>query len=179
MADSGHKRKPVGTQRRSVLKLGLLGAGGVALGLPVARVGLWWNRRPADGLKALSLREFEITEAIAEAYFPPGGTPPQSGKELNLAMFLDEVVARMDSDLARVMKAGLHTIEDFTMLDQLSSRRFDDLPLNERYDVLVSWEQSPVFPKRGVLRLLKWYLSMALVERPGTLEALDIDYICG
>ncbi len=171
------KHKP-GTRRRTFLKTGLLAGTGIAVGFPVVRVGLWWNRRPGDGLKALSDREYEIADAMAEAYFPPGGNPPQSGKELNLALFLDEQIAAMDDDLQRVMKAGLHTIQDVTIVDTLNPMPFHKLPLERRQQILEEWANSAVFAKRGLLRMMKWYFCMALCEMPGMLEQLEIDYLC-
>lgn len=158
--------------------MGLLGTAGVALGVPVVRVGLWWNRRPADGLEALSQREFQIAEALVEAIVPPGGTPPESGKELNLAMFLDAQIAAMNEDLQRVIKAGLHAVEDMSMFEDWGITPFSRRTLEERQAIVVDWDLSSAFPKRALLRVLKWYTCMGLCELPGMLDTLGVDYLC-
>ena len=172
------EQSPEGPRRRGFLKMGLVGGAGVALGMPLVRVGLWWNRRPGEGLEALSLREYEVVEALAEALFPPGGNPPQSGKELNLAGFVDAQIAAYDEDLRRVMKAGLHAIDDLTILSGGELTPFRKRDLASRQRIIGEWERSPVFPKRGLLRVYKWYIAMGLTESPGMMEILDIDYRC-
>jgi len=159
--------------------MGLFGSAGVALGMPLVRVGLWWNRRPGDGLEALSDQEYEIVQAMAEALFPPGGNPPQSGSELNLGGFVDAQVASLDVDLRRVMKAGLHAIDDLTILTDWGLKPFRKHDLERRQQIIAEWETSEAFPKRGLLLLYKWYIGMGFMEHPGMLEVLDIDYICG
>ncbi len=174
-ATGGHRAGPA---RRSFLKMGLVGTAGVALGVPLVRVGLWWNRRPGDGLEALSRREYEVASAMAEAWFPPGGNPPESGRDLNLAGFVDGQVAAMDLDVARVIKAGFHVLDDFTIIEERGFTPFRKMSLGDRQAVLADWERSPVFPKRGLLRVYKWYLAMGLMESPGMLDRLGIDYVC-
>lgn len=171
----GHRAGPA---RRSFLKMGIFGAAGVTLGVPLVRVGLWWNRRPGEGLEALSEREYEVAAAIAEAWFPPGGNPPESGRELNLAGFLDGQIAQWDVDMARVFKAGFHALDDLTIVEQRAFTPFRKHDLATRQAILTEWERSPVFPKRGLLRVYKWYLTMGLTEHPGMLDRLGIDYRC-
>ncbi|MCA9562278.1 MAG: hypothetical protein KC561_02255 [Myxococcales bacterium] len=175
---AGESGQSQGGNRRTFLKMGLFGSAGVALGLPVVRVGLWWNREPGKDLQSLSTREFELVEAMAEAWFPPGGDPPESGKEMNLAMFVDAQIAGMNNDIARVLKAGLHALQDLTLIEEWTTTPFHRLPLEERQRILTDWEVNPSFPKRSLIRLYKWYIGMGFCEYPGMLERVGVDYRC-
>jgi hypothetical protein len=158
--------------------MGLIGGGGLALGLPVVRVGMWWNRKPGDGLQALSRREYEVVEAMAEAMFPPGGIVPESGKELNCAAFVDLQMAAMGIDLLRVLKAGIHMIDDVSIFSDGSLTPFRKRSIEDRERILLEWEESPAFPQRGILRLFKWYIGMGFFEHPGVHEAMGVDFMC-
>jgi len=60
----------------------------------------WWDRPAAEGLVALSADKHAFVQALAEAWMPPGGSPPISGAEAELGRFLDDVVGSMSDGQA-------------------------------------------------------------------------------
>jgi len=144
--------------RRRVLAagLGVAAASTVAAGAVGGLALSWWDRPPGEGLGALSTDEHAFADAVAEAWFPPGGTPAISGSEARMADFLDEVVAHMEPSTAKPFKLLLQALD----AAPLPSRRshFTALPLEERTEVLKEWVDSSSYLMRqgsvGVLVLL-------------------------
>jgi hypothetical protein len=155
-----------------------VGGAGAVLGYPLVRIGMWWNRRPGDGLVALSDDELGIVESMAEAMYPPGGPLGDSVRVYHVGFFIDGQVAAMNPDLQRIMKAALHALDDMTILDDSDLTPFTDRSLDERIAVLQAWELSSSFEKRSLLRLYKWYITMGLMEAPGVQERLGLDFVC-
>ena len=58
---------------------GAAGAGAVAW--------RWWDQPAHAGWGFLSSSEVDFLEALADALFPPGGTPPLAGADAGLARF--------------------------------------------------------------------------------------------
>lgn len=175
MAES---EEPRSRGRRNFLKMGLYSGAAAAVGYPLVRVGMWWNRRPGEGLQALSTDEYLVIESMAEAMFPPGGPLGRSAREYPVALFVDAQIAVMNQDLGRVMKVALSALEDMTILDDWGLTPFTDRPLEERIAILQAWERSETFEKRSMLRVYKWYVCMGLCDIPGVLEQLGVDYLC-
>lgn len=129
--------------RRSVLKLGLLGSlglavGGVGLGL---RSGLL--RTPAGVLRCLDLRRFSTLAAAAEV-LSPGGNGLPTAEQVHVAERVDEAFSLCHPGVQREMRQLLALLES-ALTGALIDRRitpFSACDLATRKRVLGSWQAS-------------------------------------
>ena len=75
--------------------------------------------------------------------------------------------------------AALHALDDLSVFEGYGLGRFTERPLDERIAILQAWEGSSAYPKRGLIRVYKWYIAMGYCETPGVLDALGVHYPCG
>lgn len=139
--------------RRRLLALGV-GVGALTL---VGSIG-WIVSipAPAPGRAALSARELELLERLAEVWFPPGNPLGVAAGDVDIGGELDSVLALLALREQRVVHALLRVVDQVPRGSLSSTKRFSELPWQERRALIVQWEQS-TGPKRqlaGVLRLL-------------------------
>lgn len=133
------------TRREVLVATGALVVGTAVVG--EAAVLRWWNHAPGANLKALSPLEYEVVQAMAEAWMPPGAGPPDvSGAEANCGAFVDEVCSRMDTWSRKGFKLLLHLFDDRTLLTH--RKRFTELDRFDRAPILREWMDSPTYWER-------------------------------
>lgn len=148
---------PEGHTRRSMLKRGLWGGVLLALG-GAGFLGLRASRQyplPAEGLEALSPREYGVVWAIAERMIPfRAGWPGVD--QVRVAFHADRTVARLSGDARSEIKGLLGLFENglTQFLFEGRGRPFTQLNSMEQDEVLASWERSRLALRRtGFLAL--------------------------
>lgn len=149
-----------------------IGAGGATFA--VVR---WYDRPAGSGRLALSDVEYELVDALAEAWMPPGGVPALSGRDARLAAFVDEVIARMRDPEQGLLKTLLAALDD---LPRLGGRgRFAALPLADRIEVLQGWADSSLPDVRAAIRAILALLSEGWTQHPDVVAHLRPGFPCG
>lgn len=163
------------TRRHVVAMLAALPvAGGAGLGALAWR---WWDRPAGDGLRALSDEEYAFAQALAEAWMPPGGDPPLSGAEADLGGFLDEMVAGLDPDSRRLIKALLRVLDDGCV--PLRGARYVSLDLPARTEQLRDWLASDIPLLRTAVTSLVVLLAEGFTLHPQVSRRLVSSFGCG
>ncbi len=162
--------------RRHVLALTVAGAGAAALGAG-GLIGRWWDRPAGEGLRALSQREYEVAQALAEAWMPPGGTPAISGAEAEVGRYLDAVIASTDPTTGKLLKALLEALDDKPFL--FRGVPFRRLPLAERSALLAAWLRHDNALFRGAVSGLMALIAMGYTLHPEVSTALGPLFGCG
>ncbi len=174
--ESPPARRKLRITRRQVLAAGGLvaAAGAVAGGL---RVASWWDRQPGEGFEILSDDEAAIVDAIAEAMFPPGGTPALSGKDAGIAAWFDVVLAHTPQPTPNLIRTLMHALDDQARLTR--GRGFANLPLQVRTARLHGWLRSSNHNVRGAIGSLVLFVSMGYCGHPDVKEACGWVWPCG
>ena len=170
------------TGRRRFVRLGLggallLSAGGV---LAYQSSGYEVPRSVADGLYALSAKEYRIVEAIASRMLradePGDGEEAYpSPEELGVAASIDVFVARLDAANRADLRRLLHVVEHVMPWGAGFASRFTRLSGAEQDRVLEAMETSPIGLLRGAFNALKALCAMGFFSHPLTWGPLGYD----
>jgi len=160
----------------TLLPLALVGIAGYA----ASRLLLGYPR-PAARPLLLSRPELAVVEAAAEAFFPPGGAIPLSGREVRIPDFVDHYMAAVPRRLRILMRMLLLLVEHGTILFPAPGgllgggmRRFSRLSPEQRTAVLGGWQQSSLFARRLVFVSLRAILTLGYLASPAVLRALGL-----
>jgi hypothetical protein len=140
-------------------------------------VASFWKQAPAQGFAALSSSEAEIIDAIAEALFPPGGTPSLSGRDVGAARWFDAVVSTQPAPTGDLLRLVLHVLDDWSRLTEGSG--FAKLPLADRTARLAAWTHHRRHEVRGVVGAVVLFTSAAYCTHPDVRAALGWRFPCG
>ena len=136
--------------------LATLVAGGVAVGTLPA---------PGPGLRVLSNDEAVWATAIAGALFPPGSPLGVAGMQVDVARRLDDLLADVwEGEAVLGVRWVLRALEYGTL-----PRRggvFSSLSLPEQQDVLATWHDNEVLPRRLLHDLLRTAFGIAFFNAP-------------
>lgn len=158
--------------RRAVL-------GGAGLTVAAAGGGAWSLAPgfPAAGFEVLTAREVRVVNAIADVFFP-GVHFPVSGSEAQVAAGVDRVLADvMDPLHASGFRYVLRALEWGTLASR--GRFFSDLPRVEQLEVLETWTEPDVVPRRIAGESMKAVLGMAYFAHPDVQAAMGWRAGCG
>lgn len=152
--------------RRALLISGATVAAVAALGVPLATL-------PAASIGGLVLSEGEraLVAALGDALFPPDSPLGIAAREVDLPTLVDDLVGdALDPMVAPVFRYLLRALD----LGTLASRgaAFADLPLDARRDVLATWADNAVLPRRLVYDTFKTLLGMAFFDAPEVRRAM-------
>lgn len=166
-----------GITRRHVLAA----TGAVALAGSTTALALrhrWWNHPHAPQLKALSQDEYDVVQAIGEAWMPPGEGPPDpSGAEADVGAFVDEIVSRMPPEQARLFKLLLHILDDTTMVIEFQPyRKLDHVRRTNHLNV---WIHSPWPYLRQATSAVLILVAMGYTRHPDVAKHLQPYFRCG
>lgn len=162
--------------RRHVLAV--LAVGGAASALGTGAVGLsWWDRPPGEGLKVLSPQEYDLVQAVGEAWMPRGGTPELSAADAEVGLFFDELLAHSPEDAARMLKLLLQALDDKPRIGWFSAYRH--LPLESRQEILAGWIDHPRPLLRRAVHGMIVLLSMGWTTHPEVARILRPSFGCG
>ncbi len=166
-----------GVTRRHVL------AATGAIALVASTTGLvlhrrWWDHPPGSGHEALSKHEYDVVQAIAEAWMPPGDGPPDlSGSEANVGAFVDEITSRMPSQQRKLFKMLLHILDDTTLA--IDYKPFHELDRFRREVHLNVWINSPWPYLRQATSAVLILISMGYTVHPKVAPHLEPWFRCG
>ena len=137
----------------------------------------WWDRAPGEGLKALSADEYQIVQAFAEAWMPPGGDPELSGADANLGAFFDDLVVGMGKEGGTELKMLLHVVDNLARPTQV--RAFRNLPLETRTQLIRTWMDSPIELVRLAITAVIVLLAMGWTTHPDVVGFFKPMFRCG
>lgn len=101
-------------------------------------------------------------QAVGEALFPPGNPLGVTGAEVDLATRVDDLLGdHLDGEVGMVFRYVLRLLENGTLASRGTS--FSALPLEERVDVLATWEDTGVLPRRLAYDALRLVYGMAFM----------------
>lgn len=154
----------------------LVAAAGVLVWAAVRGL-LGYGPRPAS-LAQLSAREAAFLGAAADAVFPRGGTPAQSGTEAGVVHHVDRwlaLLARRNRVLIRLL---LVFFEHATLLlpapGRGGRRRFSSLSLSQRSALLARWEHSSLRIRRLIFASLRTIVTSSYFGNPAVLRELGL-----
>jgi len=162
------------TRRMVIATGGLMTA---AAGIGAARLGSWWDADSSPGYRTLNAHEAALMDSIAEAYFPPGGTPALSGADAGISRYLDALFDVMDEPTPSMLRMLLYALDDGARLTHRAGLLA--LPVEERSDVLRGWTQSDSHLLRGAIGGLLTFIGTAYCGHPEVREACGWEFPCG
>ncbi|HXK21900.1 MAG TPA: gluconate 2-dehydrogenase subunit 3 family protein [Myxococcota bacterium] len=129
--------------------------------------------------QALRRRELALVSAVADALLPPGGAIPESGREADVAGYVDRLVAASQPRQRALMRALFFLFEHATLFFPAPGglrglRRFSALDVSAREAVLERWRTSRLFPRRLVFTSLRALCTLGYFASPGVLRSLHL-----
>jgi hypothetical protein len=144
-----------------------LGAGGVLAHLPA----------PAPGRRLFSAAEVEVVNALADAFFPPGNPIGVAGAAVDVASELDRLLVEdLDHVVAPVFRHLLRGIEYATVATH--GARFTQLERIARGEILESWSDPELVPRRMAYEVLKTCVGWAYMSAPQVRAAIGWQSEC-
>lgn len=137
----------------------------------------WWDRPPGEGLQALSDDEYQIVQALAEAWMPAGGDPALSGADANLGAFFDDLVAGMAGSSGKELKVLLHIVDNLARPTHVQA--FRNLPLETRTELIRAWMESPVELVRLAITAVLVLMAMGWTTHPEVVGFFRPMFRCG
>ena len=132
---------------------------------------------PADGFEVLTRREVRVVDAIADVFFP-GVHFPLSGSKAGVALGVDHVLANvMEPIHANGFRYILRALEWGTLASR--GRHFTDLTREAQREVLETWSEPEVMPRRIAGESLKAVLGMAYFANPEVQRSMGWRAGCG
>jgi hypothetical protein len=155
--------------RRTALVAGAAAVAAAAVGTPVAVLSA-----PKVGFRLLSPREVVLVSAIGEALFPPGNPLGVCAADVGIARRVDDLLADvLDPVVAPVFRYLLRGFDLGTLVSR--QQAFEALSLPERRDVLDTWSDDAVFPRRLGYDTFKLIFGMAFFDTPPVRAAVGYD----
>lgn len=146
----------------------------VALGVRV----LAGYPRPEARFGVLGRAEIALVSAAAETLYPPGGEIPASGRDADLAGYVDRYLGALHGRSRVLIRLLFFLVEHATLLFPAPGRggwrRFSALRPEQREAVLEGWRTSRLFLRRLVFTSLRSILTMGYFAHPPVLRALHL-----
>jgi hypothetical protein len=151
--------------------------GGVAIGVVGALAAGLGLDGPAPGARVLSVEEMAVVAALAAAMFPKGAMPID-GVEAGVPAEVDRLV---DELLPAPHRVGFRLVLRAIEWGTLASRgaRFSQLDVDERRDVLDTWSDPGLLPRRLANDSVKLLLGMAWFRHPAIQQRIGWRTGCG
>lgn len=125
-------------------------------------------------LKFLSVKDFAILLAAADAFLP-AGKPYPSHRDLGTAMKVDTEFAQWEPVRSNEVPILLRLIEHGTILFGYSTTRFTKLPLLRQREYLSQWGESGIALRRTGFISLKGLLAFYYYSDPQVWDAIGYD----
>jgi hypothetical protein len=166
---------PAGQARRSFLKRGLVGGAVLALGGGSAlflRPGKEWPL-PAEGLLALSPREYAVVMAVAARMMPISGDYPPLEK-VQVGFNADRILTSVDDTALKEMKQLLNLFENAlpNFLFGMRFAPFTQMGPTEQDAVISEWAHSSLAIRRTGYSAVRGLVLAAYFVRPETWAAV-------
>jgi len=158
--------------RRSLLLSGTAAASLTAIGVPLSVL-----PGPGPGFRLLSVGEGALVVAIGGALFPPGNEMGVSAAEVDLALLVDDLlVDELDPVVQPVFRYLLRAVDAGTLASR--GAPFAALSLEARQDVLSTWSDPAILPRRLGYEGLKSVLGMAFFNAPAVTDRFGWSPTC-
>src|SRR5690606_32322752 len=109
-------------------------------------------------------------DAVAEVFFP-GAPFPIDGVAAGVSSGVDRIVGEvLEEAAAAAFRYVLRTLEWGTLASR--GRRFTAMSVDERRDVLETWSDPDVVPRRVAMESFKAVLGMAYFAHPEVIAAI-------
>jgi len=152
----------------------------LAIALAAAGLRRFWlgYPRPARSYACLAPREIAFVRAATEALFPVRGSLPVAGSEVDAPGYVDGWLALLRPPKRRQIRLLLCFFEHATLFfwapGSRGWRRFTDLSLQQRTEVLAAWSASRWYSRRVVFTALRSALGLAYLGHPATMRYLRL-----
>ena len=159
--------------RRSFLATGLtvamLGAAGVVVvRLPAAD----------PSRRVLSAEEAIVVAALGDALFPAGSPIGISAADVDIVHAVDELLGEyLEPVVADVFRHTLQALEGGTLASR--GTRFSLLPIEQRIEVMETWGDPAVMPRRMASDALRLVMGMSFFNVPKVRQSLGWIPPCG
>ena len=159
--------------RRSFLKLGLLGGGALALGSLTLATRSTLLRTPASPLKLLTAQEFSILAAVADRVCPAHEAFP-APEAMHVAERVDALLANAHPGLSGEIRQLLHLFENglANFLFDRRPRAFTQMDGAEQDATLNDWRHSSITVRRTGYKALTGLVTAAYYSNPATYAAV-------
>jgi len=151
----------------------LTAAGAAGVGATAWR---WWDQPVHAGWSFLSADEVAFLEAMADALFPPGGTPPLAGADADLARFFDGCIQAWEPTQRKLIRLLLHALDTWTW--PAHQAPFSALGIEDRQAVIQGWIGHPLAEIRGAAVSVILFLGMGYTIHPDTADTFAPLYGC-
>lgn len=162
--------------RRHLLAASALVAAGAATGVG-AVAWRWWDQPADTPYVALSPDEIAILDALADACFPPGGTPPMGGAEAGVARYFDGVLAGLEPTQRKLLKVGLHALDAAPLATH--GGYLTELPVVDASAAVAGMLASSRHEIRGLAQSLSLFVGMAWFAHPDVRAIVGPGFACG
>ncbi len=125
----------------------------------------------AAGARVLSRGEAHLVATLGEALFPRGNPIGVSAGDVDLPGAVDELLGdTLDTEVKFVFRYFLRALDQGTRLSR--GVGFGSLPVAERREVLDTWSDNGVLPRRLMHDLFRLVLGMAFFNDPSVIAAV-------
>lgn len=162
----------------------LLAAAGVisAASLGVTVVGgsvykAWWDQPHSRNLRFLSDDEIAFTDALADAIFPPSPNLPLRGREAEVGVILDDVLAGMVPFQRKMLRLSFHLLDQYPLATH--GKPFRELDEIEGAKIVAAWAQSDIAELRGLVAGTYVFVAMAYSVNPKVAPTYAANFPCG
>jgi hypothetical protein len=129
------------------------------------------------GRQALSDHDAELMRAIGQAMFPPAGPLGLSADDVDLVDSMDRLLGQtLEPEVGLAFRWLLRTLDAGTLVSR--GERFTRLPLDVRQQVLATWSDNAVLPRRLAHDLLRMAFGMAFFNIPQAQAACGWSPLC-
>jgi hypothetical protein len=129
------------------------------------------------GRRMLSEADAALVRAVGEAMFPRGGPLGVGAADVDLPAAMDTLLAEsLEPDVGLAFRWLLRTLDTGTLASR--GQRFVELPLEVRQQVLSTWSDNAVLPRRLAHDLLRMAFGMSFFNTPEALEAVGWSSLC-
>jgi hypothetical protein len=154
-----------------------LAIGLLAAGYGVRRLALGYPD-PGRRLRRLSRGEAALLDAAAEAMYPPGGEIECSGREADLAGYIDRLLDVSHPRIRLLMHLLFHFVEHATLIfpapGRGGRRRYSSLSPEQQTRALADWASGRWFFGRLVFTSLRALLTLGYFAHPPVLRQLRL-----
>jgi hypothetical protein len=152
--------------RRRVLKLGLAGAGAVAIAGAGGVPGIRGCAPPVSGLRVLTRYHYRTLTAIGDTLIPRGGGVPQGASDFDLARKFDGYLADEPAESIRTFQRALQLVEYGPVVFDRRLATFSNLDADERSGHWHTWETSDRLLRRQVALAFRKYFFTMFYDQP-------------
>jgi hypothetical protein len=129
------------------------------------------------GRRVLSEVDAALVRSIGEAMFPPGGPLGVSANDVDLPAAMDTLLGdALEAEVGLAFRWLIRTLDTGTLASR--GARFTELSLEVRQEVLATWSDNAVLPRRMAHDLLRMAFGMAFFNTTAAQDAVGWSPMC-